>query len=119
MPKSGEGYDKVETIVRNALEQWYPLRRYDKRSIGYQIKDKFLIEKLLRESNSCEQTITIDWTEWLKSEAIRIANKNVRKDMNQLNPWQDINHKIDGHEEEYFMGLIDEDDYYDENEYVN
>uniref|UniRef100_A0A0K0DXQ8 LAM_G_DOMAIN domain-containing protein n=1 Tax=Strongyloides stercoralis TaxID=6248 RepID=A0A0K0DXQ8_STRER len=116
MPKSGEGYDKVETIVRNALEQWHPIGRSEKRSIGYQIKDKFLIEKILHDSNTCEQTITIDWTECLKNEAIKMSNKNIKKEMNQLNLWQDINNKIEGHDDEYFMGMVEDDDYYDENE---
>ncbi|CEF67800.1 Hypothetical protein SRAE_2000246200 [Strongyloides ratti] len=118
MPKSGEGYEKVETIIRNALEQWHPIGRSEKRTIGYQIKDKYLIDKILQDSSTCEQTITIDWTECLKNELVKvpIRNMNLKKEISQLNLWQDINNKLDGHDDEYFMGMVEDDDYYDENE---
>uniref|UniRef100_A0A0N4Z2D6 Uncharacterized protein n=1 Tax=Parastrongyloides trichosuri TaxID=131310 RepID=A0A0N4Z2D6_PARTI len=116
MPKSGEGYEKVETIIKNALEQWYGIRRDEERTIGYQIKDKLLIEKIFRDSNSCEQVVTIDWNEYIKAEALRMSMRDIKNERKKLNPWEEINDKLEGHEDEYIMGLIEDEEYVDENE---
>uniref|UniRef100_A0AC35TSZ2 Signal peptide protein n=1 Tax=Rhabditophanes sp. KR3021 TaxID=114890 RepID=A0AC35TSZ2_9BILA len=75
MPKSAQPHLLVESVVKNGLEQWHGIRSGEKRTIGYQVRDKHLMERLLKDSDTCEQTITVDWNEWIAYEAFKLANQ--------------------------------------------
>uniref|UniRef100_A0A1I7YLF6 LAM_G_DOMAIN domain-containing protein n=1 Tax=Steinernema glaseri TaxID=37863 RepID=A0A1I7YLF6_9BILA len=56
-PKESGGL--VTTVVESALAKWHLVTA--NQTVGYQIRDRELLEDLVDESDSCEQTLYIQW----------------------------------------------------------